>query len=215
MAERRREVAADVTTPTTSPSTRIGQSARGGRRPSMAMPTRWRSTPRACSAASAAGPRKSALPQATTQPRPACSGVMPGTELVAVQRQTGLEPQRVAGAEAGRLRRRRRRAPPRARRRPPPARRSRRRPRRCSRCRRRCTATPSTSAWPTRNRPTSAASGQTVARRSLAVGPCTASTARSWVVSRPPTAATTRSVFEAFGITSNARLRRRRGATTR
>ncbi len=40
-------------------------------------------------------------PSATTQPRPACSGVMPGPELVAVQGQAGLQAQRVAGAQAG------------------------------------------------------------------------------------------------------------------
>ena len=37
-----------------------------------------------------------------------------------------------------------------------------------------------------------------------AAGPCTASTARPWVVSSPPMAACTRSVLEAFGITSKA-----------
>ena len=45
--------------------------------------------------------------------------------------------------------------------------------------------------------------GRPSASRSSACGPCTASTARSWVVSSPPIAARTRSVFDALGITSN------------
>ena len=57
--------------------------------------------------------------------------------------------------------------------------------------------------WATRNRPTAAASGQNDATVDRAVGPWTAITARSAVVSRPPIAARTRSVLEAFGITSN------------
>ena len=83
----------------------------------------------------AARPRNSPLSQPTTQPSPAWSGVMPGPELVAVQRQAGLEAQGVAGPQAGRhdpgvehgLARTP--GPPR------PARRTRPRPRRCSRSR--------------------------------------------------------------------------------
>ena len=67
-----------VTSPTASPSTSTAHPARGGRRPSVAMPTRWRATPASRSASSAARPRNVGLPHATTQPRPACSGVMPG-----------------------------------------------------------------------------------------------------------------------------------------
>ncbi len=126
-----------------------------------------------------------------------------GTELVAVQRQTRLEPQGVARAEAGRLhpcgddrlpqRRRgvRRRgdldaglagvagAGDGARHSPP-------------------LRVADTEA-PDRRRP-AARSSPAVA---CACGPWTASTTRSWVVSAPPTAATTRSVLEALGITSN------------
>ena len=42
-------------------------------------------------------------PTARPNPRPAWSGVIPGPELVAVERQAGFEPQRVAGPEPGRL----------------------------------------------------------------------------------------------------------------
>ncbi len=89
------------------------------------------------------------------------------TELVTVQRKSGFEPEGVAGAEtrggdAGRDDARPR-APPR----PRPARRSRYRTRRCSRCRPRCTARRSTRPAPTLNRPTSAASGKTVATRRM------------------------------------------------
>ncbi len=55
----------------------------------------------------------------------------------------------------------------------------------------------------TSKRPMAAACGHTVASRSGACGPCTASTARVRVVSVPPSASTTRAVFDAFGITSN------------
>ena len=70
---------------------------------------------------------------------PAQPGLQRGdarAELVAVQRQPGLEAQGVAGPEPGRRRRRRRAPPPRRPGPPRPARRTRRRPRRCSRCRR-------------------------------------------------------------------------------
>ena len=91
-----------VTTPT-----RRRRRARRTRRAAGGGP-RWRCRrgggrrPRRARRASAARPRNSGLPHATTQPSPACSGVMPGPELVAVQRQPGLQAQRVAGAEAGR-----------------------------------------------------------------------------------------------------------------
>ena len=127
-----------------------------------------------------------------------------GAELVAVQRQPGFEPQRVAGAEPGRRDAGRERAPPTSRRRGRPARRSRRPPRPCSRCRRRCTATPSTSACATRNRPTAAARGTRGHAVDRAAGParrarrgsCVVVAARRWRHGRA-------SVFDAFGITSN------------
>ena len=91
-----------VTSPTGSPSTSTGCSARGGRRPSTARPRRRRATPRSRSAASGV-----AAPEVALVPRhhPAQPGLQRGdarAQLVAVQRQAGLEPQRVAGPEARR-----------------------------------------------------------------------------------------------------------------
>ena len=127
-------------------------------------------------------------------------------ELVAVQRQAGLEPQRVAGAEARPARCRRRGARPTSRRRlggrhgdldAVLA--------RCSRCRPRRRARPPTSSRATWNRPTAAASGNTVARRSRAAGPAPRGSP-AWPVtsasSPTPRASRTRAVFEAFGMTS-------------
>ena len=142
-----------VTSPTTSPSWSTAHSARGGRRPCVAMPTRCRATPRRPVRPPAPrGPRNVGLPQPTTHPRPACSGVMPGPELVAVQRQPGLEAQRVAGAEPGRGDAGADDGVPQggaARR----GRRSRRPPRPCSRCRRRCSSAVPRRIGATRNRP--------------------------------------------------------------
>ena len=195
----------DVTAPTTAPSTRIGHPARGGRRPSTAMPDETTGDSPGLLGGERGAAAESPLFQATTQPSPACSGVMPGTELVAVQRQAGFEPQRVAGAEPGGLRRRR----------PTSASHSagaapagtaistpvlarvagagdgarRRRP---------------TPTWPTRNRPTAAASGQTVASRSLA--PRALDGEHGALVGRLHARRRrrrTRSVFDALGITSN------------
>ena len=194
VAEHRREVAAGDHAGRLAVDAAPRCSARGGRRPSVAMPRRRRrDAPLAARPPARRCPRNVALVPATTQPSPACSGVMPGPELVAVQRQARLEPQRVAGAEPGRLdagaehglpdvggvRRR--------------ARRSRRRPRPCSRCRRRRTARRPTSKrrdvepadrGRLRRRPSPAA------RR--ASGPCTAIIARSRgdVVASPPSAST-------------------------
>ena len=61
---------------------------------------------------------------------------------------------------------------------------------------------PSTSTSATARRGTAAAAADTLASRSRARGPWTAITARPRVTSSPPMAATTRAVFEAFGITS-------------
>ena len=57
---------------------RTGHSARGGRRPSVAIPRSSRATPRSRSASSASRPRNVGFVHETTHPRPACSGVMPG-----------------------------------------------------------------------------------------------------------------------------------------
>ena len=64
-------------------------------------------------------------------------------------------------------------------------------------------STPNKLTVATRNRFTLAASGDNVATRSRARGPCTAKIARVLVVSSPPMMARTRSVLDAFGITSN------------
>ena len=47
-------------------------------------------------------PRKPGFVHDTTQPRPACSGVMPGPSSWPCSGSAGLEPQRVAGAQPGR-----------------------------------------------------------------------------------------------------------------
>ncbi len=58
---------------------------------------------RAATCSSAARPTKSpGLSSLTTRPRPASYGFVVAVELVAVERHAGLEPQRVAGAEADR-----------------------------------------------------------------------------------------------------------------
>ena len=60
---------------------------------------------------------------------------------------------------------------------------------------------------PMRNLGTLAASGATLSSRARALGPCTAITARSAVVSVPPSASRTLAVFDALGMTSNASSR--------
>ena len=194
-----------VTTPTGSPSTSTAHSARGGRRPSVAMPTQRGGRRRARARRPARPrPRNVGLPHATTQPSPACSGVMPGPSSwpcsgSAASRRSVSRAPSPAGHDAG------------AGDRGPQV--------GCGRgghgdldaalagvagagddARRR----PSHVAWPTRNRPTAAASGNTV-RQPLAwpADPARRAPPARAVVSRPPIAARTRSVFDAFGITSN------------
>ena len=176
----------------------------GGRRPSVAMPTRWRCTPRSRSAASAARPRKVALPHATTHPSPACSGVMPGPSSWPCSGSAGLEAQRVAGAEARPERSRRSSRPPTPTRPRRPGRRSRRRARRCSRCRRPCTACPPSSPPRRRKRPTAAASRPHRRQPLGRLRPLHREhgARRAWC-RRRRWPRRTRSVFDAFGITSN------------
>ena len=167
-------------------------------------PTRCRRTPASRSASRASRPAELRL-----APRhdPAQTGLQrrdARAELVAVQRQAGLQPQRVAGAEPGRSHAGADDGVPQRRLRRRPGRRSRHPARPCSRCRRRCSRRRSTSAWATRNRPTAAAAGNTgrqpVPRRRALDGEHGPSSRSS---RSPPTASRTRSVFEALGITSN------------
>ena len=137
--------------------------ARGGRRPSVAMPTSVRATPASRSAIARLAAAELRLVPRHDPAEPGLQRRDARPELVAVQRQAGLQAQRVAGAEPGRADaggddRLPQVAPPRR-----PARRSRRRARPCSRCRPRRTACRPTSAAATRKRPTAAASGKTVA----------------------------------------------------
>ena len=139
-----------VTTPTRLPVDQHGlarHGAGGGPRPPG--PGGGGRRPRSARRRAAPAPRKSPLSQLTTQPRPACSGVMPGPSSwpcsgrPASRRRVSRAPSpagsipapSTASPELGRAARR---AP-----------RSRRRPRRCSRCRRRAHG-----ARPTRTRPT-------------------------------------------------------------
>ena len=144
---------------------RPGRRGAGGG-PRRTSPRRRRATPRSCSAASASRPRKSPLSHATTQPSPACSGVMPGPSSwpcsgrPASSRSVSRAPS-PAGAKPGAEHRVPQRRRPRR-----PARPPRRRPRPCSRCRR----PTQRHALPRRprprgSRPTAAASGATAARR--------------------------------------------------
>ena len=108
VAEHRREVAAGDLADAASPSTSTDWSARGGRRPSSSRPRRRRVDARAPA-------RPPAPPGPGSRPCPSHDPAETGlqrrdarAELVAVQRQAGLEAQRVAGAEPGRARCRRR-----------------------------------------------------------------------------------------------------------
>ena len=204
MAEHRREVAARDARRRRSPSTRtVAVRPRRSAAVGGDAAQRSRPTPRSRSAASALASAELVL---VPRHDPAEPGLQRGdarTELVAVQRQRGLEAQRVArpepgGHDAGPGDRR-----PTGRRPIRRERRSRRRPRRCSRCRRRCTARP-----PTRARhaePTDRGRVGEHRRQSLAWrrGPARrAPPASRWSRFRR-CAERTRSVFDAFGMTSN------------
>ena len=90
-----------VTTPTGSPSRSTGWSARGGRRPSTDEPPQAAGDARAPSRRPGRhGPGTSPLSQLTTQPEPGLQRGDARAQLVAVQRQAGLEPQGVTGAQA-------------------------------------------------------------------------------------------------------------------
>ena len=160
-------------------------SARGGRRPSVAMPRRRRATPALLLGRRAASrPAEVALVPAHHPAQPGLQRGDARAELVAVQRQPGLEPQRVAGAEAGGLDAGGEHGVPEGAGVGRPARRSRRRPRRCSRCRRRRSRRPShvdaARRGSGRPRPPRA---QTVASRSRAAGPARRGSARVAVTS--------------------------------
>ena len=149
--------------------------------------------------------------QATTQPRPAWSGVMPGPSSwpwsgsAASRRSVSRAP------EPGGLDARGEHGVPEPGRGAARARTPRRRPRPCSRCRRRCTARRRQVKRATRNRPTSAASGATGASRARASGPWTARIARSSVTSPPPTASSTR--LGVRGVGHHVERGRRRSTT--
>ena len=173
--ERRREVAARDRADVGA----VEQHAARRRAPGAALRSRCRAAggplPARARPRAASRPRKSPLSHRTTQPSPACSGVMPGPSSwpcngrPASRRSVSRAPSPagVTPAADDRVPERRARARP--------ARGSRRRLRRCSRCRRRPTRPPRA----TENRGTAAASALTVAeQRAARSGPCTASTAR-------------------------------------
>ena len=192
-----------VTSPAGSPSTSTACSARGGRRPSTARPRRRRATPCSRSATSGSRPRNPpGLSHATTQPRPAWRGVIPGPSSwpcsgrPASSRSVSRAPSPAGygpGAEH-RLPHDRRRVGrdgqldavlARVARAGHGADRA-RRPARCRRGTGRWPPPPARS-WPGARGPT---------------GPWTAMIARLAVTSSPPIAATTRSVLDALGMTS-------------
>ena len=71
------------------------------RGPASTRPTRRAAGPSRATRSSAARPTKSpGLSSFTTRPRPASNGFVVAVELVAVERHAGLEPERVAGAQA-------------------------------------------------------------------------------------------------------------------
>ena len=157
--------------------------ARAGARPSGRMPTRWRGAPCSNWSRIAAAPGKSQRGAAALADHPGEAGLDRRGQLVdvvAVEAEARLQPQRIAGAEAGR---RRPRAPRRAR---PPAlrpvrrgRRSRTRPRRCSRSARPGTECRRVAASATPMNGSAAASWPSRAITVAAAGPCSASSARS------------------------------------
>ena len=188
-----------VSAPTTSPSTSTAHSARGGRRPSVAMPDEQTGGAGVALGSRAALPRNTGLLRPTTQPRPACSGVIPGPSSwpwsgsPASSRNVSRAP-----SPAGRT--------PAARSRPQLAARQRARPsRRPSPCVARAgdrQPMPFHGIWATLNRRRpwprvtrgrTAPAGRAPGRRGWL----------GWVVSTPPMASLTRSVFDVFGMTSN------------
>ena len=177
-----------MTVPAGRPSWPTADPSRGGWRPSVVSPTSRRATPRSRSAIRAARPRNVGLSQPTTQPSPACSGVMPGPSSWPCRGKAGLEAQGVAGPEAGRLDAGAEQGRPQGVGGVGRARHTRRRPRRCSRCPRPRRARPPTRTGTTPKRGTAAASGATVASRVRAWGPCTAMMHAGRVVSSPPMA---------------------------
>src|SRR5271166_1991113 len=190
-----------VTVPTVLVPTATLDPWRGGWRPSARRPRRSRRGPSARSASRAARPQNSPLSHPTTQARLAWRGVIPGPNSW---------PCRGSPASSRRVSR----APRPAGTAPVPSTASKKAPAASAGT---AHSTPSSPVYPvpaarhpspfhskavTANRRTVAASGATASRRRRASGPCTATIARSAVVSRPPMAATTRAVFEALGITS-------------
>ena len=158
-------------------------------------------TPRSRSASSAARPRNGALLPADHPTQPGLQRRDARAELVAVQRQPGLEPERVARAQpGGREPRRQHRVPERG--------------RRVGRHRHLHAVLTRVAGARHHDRhalpldlghaaPTDQRSPSRRRARPGADGPCNAMTARSPVTSDPPMASTTRDVFDAFGITSN------------
>ena len=178
----------------------MGFPVRGGRRPSVAMPTSRRDGPEAFSASSASLPMNS-VSNATTQPRPACNGVMSGPSSwpcsgrPASRRSVSRAPSPAGVAPAS-----------------------------ATACHNMAASpdgieisSPASPVYPvpatvhsapfqtissTLKRPTVPKLGHTTAATFFAAGPCTAMTARCVVMSSPPSVLRTDAVFDAFGMTS-------------